>query len=160
MVDLSRLPFLLVTEDWAAAEALLRRASQSDDASATVYFNLAKVLEKQGRADERKAWLSKALQTNPQHARGWYEMGCVHEAENDLVRAETAFSKAAACAPQAEDTWRKLLRLRLQRGFWDGVEEALDHLPNDAETRDAVLELKRARTAPQRSKARSTASEP
>ncbi len=138
MVNLSSLPVLLATEDWIAAETLLREAVQSDGARAAVFFNLAKVLEKQGRTEEREALIKRALEMESGHAQAWFDLGMLRADGGDLRGAEAAFSRAAECRPQDEAAWRQVLRMRVALGRWIGVQEALNHLPQDAETVDAA----------------------
>jgi tetratricopeptide (TPR) repeat protein len=98
-----------------------------------VYYNLAKVLEAQGRKMEMLPWLERAVQKAPSHADAWFELGRVLMA-TDLVAAEEAFTRSVGLKP-AEDCWRNLARLRLRLCDWEGCAVALAQLPGDTETR-------------------------
>lgn len=135
MVDLSGLPQLLATEQWAAAERVLRRAAQNKAASAPIFYNLAKVLEMQGKDAQRETWLKRALARDPGHAKAWFELARLRQDAGDLADAEAGFAKAAALDSQDLEAWRMVARLRLRLGAWRGVQEAVMHLPADAETR-------------------------
>ncbi len=137
MVDLSALPAMLARADWPAAEALLRRAAV-DSAPAAVFYNLAKVLEMQGKPD-RAAWLDRAVARDPHHAAAWFELGRARI--ETPAAALTAFHRAADLAPDDRDAWRMVLRLALRLCDWPRLAAALAHLPTDAETRVAAYRL-------------------
>ena len=133
MSDLSRLPHLLSRQDWAGAEALLRRAMIDPKAPAALSYNLAKVLELQGKGSESVDWLRRCVAQEPRHADGWFELGRALMV-TDFVAAEAAFARSVALKPAA-DAWLNLARLRLRLGDWAGCGAALSHLPQTAETR-------------------------
>lgn len=141
MADLSALAALLSRGDWPAAERLLRRAAQARTPSAAVFYNLAKVLEAQGKTSQRTAWLKRALKADPRHAKAWFELGRDALERQALPEAERAFARAATLAPEDEDAWRMALRLRLRLAQWDAASEALRHLPDDVETRCAAYRI-------------------
>lgn len=131
-MDAGKLARLLSRADWKGAEALLRRAAGRPGATAAVFYNLAKVLEVQGRSHQMRPWLQKAVESDPNHADAWFELGRALMA-TDFPGAEAAFARSVALKPDA-DCWRNLARLRLRLQDWDGCLEALRHLPEDAET--------------------------
>ena len=131
MSDLSRLPHLLSRQDWAGAEVLLRRALSDPKAPAALAYNLAKVLELQGK--DGVEWLQRCVAQEPRHADGWFELGRALMA-TDFAGAEAAFARSVALKPAA-DAWLNLARLRQRLGDWAGCGAALAHLPQTAETR-------------------------
>jgi tetratricopeptide (TPR) repeat protein len=122
---LQALPALIARRDWPAAERLLRRAARRAEAPAAVFYNLAKVLEAQGKTEQRLAWLARATAADPAHADAWFETGRARLDAGDLAGAEAAFARAAALQPQARDAWAMLLRLRLRLARWREAREAL-----------------------------------
>lgn len=133
MPDISTLPRLLADADWPAAERLLRRAARPA-APAAVFYNLAKVLEAQGKTGQMAHWLGRAVAADPGHAHAWFELGRCHHAAGDATTALAAFRKAAALAPADGEAWRMVLRLALRLCAWDVAEAALGHLPDGPET--------------------------
>jgi tetratricopeptide (TPR) repeat protein len=129
MSDLSALPRLLAVADWPAAERLLRRAARPG-AAAAVFYNLAKVLEAQGKTGQVAHWLGRAVAADPGHAKAWFELGRAQHAAGDSGRALVAFRKAATLDPADTEAWRMVLHLALRLCDWAGAEAALDHLPD------------------------------
>jgi tetratricopeptide (TPR) repeat protein len=132
----------LARQDWGEAERLLRRAARRTGAPAAVFYNLAKVLEAQGKGDQRLAWLRRATAADPAHADAWFETGRALVATADLAAAERAFARAAALDPTAVDAWRMLARVRLRLGHWAAAREAFARAgPADAEARLAAYRI-------------------
>ncbi|EBA06611.1 tetratricopeptide repeat protein [Sagittula stellata] len=155
MVDLTPLPALLATENWPEAERLLRSAAAGEEATAPVCYNLAKVLEKQDKHASREVWIRRALERDPAHGKAWFELGRLQLGAGNLDEAEAAFSRAVEHMPQDLESWRMVMCVRLRLGLWDGVRDALMHLPSDAETRavarrvaDEIQRQKRGLRAP------------
>lgn len=123
----------LSTQNWSAAEDLLRQMADLRDVPASVFYNLAKVLEVQGKNAQISSWLQKAVNSDPKHTHAWFELGRSLMLD-DPIAAENAFSRAAILDPSDGDCWRNLARLRLRMGDWVGCSEALKHLPKDQET--------------------------
>lgn len=141
MVDLSPLPRLFAASDWPAAERLLRRASKAKQAPAAVFYNLAKVLEAQGKHAQRETWLKRAAATDPNHVSAWFELGRVMLDEGRLAEAERAFSRVAMLAPEDQEARFLLLRLRLRLCDWEGAAEVLPSLPHCPETHVAAYRI-------------------
>lgn len=137
MTRLDALPGLIVRQDWAAAERLLRRAAQGQGATAPVFYNLAKVLEAQGKPDQRLHWLRRAVARDPAHPAAWFEIGRALLALPDLAGAEAAYARAALLDPSDAEAWGALWPLRLRLGDWAGARAALATLPDTPATRAA-----------------------
>ena len=119
--DLGR---LLAEEDWSNAERVLRRAAKAGDAPAQVPYNLAMVLQKQGKQRPSGQWLKSALAKDPAYQAAWFELGRWAVAEQDLEQAEKAFARAVDLDQADMDAHRNLGRVALRRGNWDLAAEA------------------------------------
>lgn len=135
------LPQLIAAQDWPAAERMLRRMAAQKGAPASVFYNLAKVLDQMGQGAKMLPWLRRAVATDPQYQHAWFELGRALM-RDDPAQAAAAFARAAALDPADQDCWRNLARLRLRLGDWAGCAAALAHLPADGET--AILSYRLA----------------
>jgi tetratricopeptide (TPR) repeat protein len=140
MINENKLGLCIATQNWAGAEVLLRQMAEKKRAPASVFYNLAKVLEIQGKKDQISTWLQKAIETDPKHTNSWFELGRALM-RDDPIAAEKAFSRASMLDPLDNDCWRNLVRLRLRIGDWEGCSKALGHLPNDTETQVAKYRI-------------------
>src|SRR6266404_6254755 len=112
------IPFLLGEsalrrQNWERAADQLQRCLALNPNFDNAMTGLARALAKLGRVDEAKSWLNKALQSNPQNYRAWYQEGLLDAASNPAV-AQSAYEKTVAIQPnfsagQRED--RKSTRL-------------------------------------------------
>jgi arylsulfatase A-like enzyme/Tfp pilus assembly protein PilF len=96
------IPFLLGESDlrresWEKAAAELERCLVLNPNFDNAMTGLARALAKLGRGDEAKTWLDKALQSNPQNYRAWYQKGLL-EAGNPAA-AQAAYEKAIGIQP-------------------------------------------------------------
>lgn len=119
MAKLSDLPELLQTRQWKAAEKLLRREAAKPVAMANIFYNLAKVLEADGRHAQSGRWLEKAVAAKLDYAAAWFELGRWHLANHQLRPAFTAFGNASQLDPGDKDAKRNLARLALRLGEWE-----------------------------------------
>lgn len=133
--------------DWKAAEKILRRDAAVRGAPAPVFYNLAKVLEADGRGAQSGHWLKEAVRRDPAYAIAWFELGRWMLAEGDLAGARRAFAKAASGDPSDGDAWLNLARLECRLGNWRGTLEALGRLAKTAagSARELAPELARLR---------------
>ena len=138
MADLSALPRLLASADWPAAERVLRRAAASRGATAAVFYNLAKVLEAQGKHAQRQTWLARALSCDPNHGLAWYELARVLVDTQALDAAEHALGRAAQLLPNDADVALMLAQIRLRAGNWLGARQALAVFDSAATPPDRV----------------------
>jgi choline-sulfatase len=96
------IPFLLGESDlrrenWEKAAAELERCLVLDPNFDNAMTGLARALAKLGRGEEAKSWLDKALQSNPQNYRAWYQKGLLEA--GDPAVAQAAYEKAVGIQP-------------------------------------------------------------
>jgi choline-sulfatase len=85
-------------QNWERAADQLHRCLELNPNFDNAMTGLALALAKLGRADEAKNWLNKAVQSNPQNYRAWYQIGLL-EAADDQAAALAAYQKAIAIQP-------------------------------------------------------------
>jgi len=113
------IPFLLGEsalrrQHWERAAAQLQRCLELNPNFDNAMTGLARALAKLGRPDEAKSWLDKALQSNPQNYRAWYETGLLHVA-SDPAAARSAYEKTLAIQPNFFAGQRELGMLLFQQ---------------------------------------------
>ena len=113
------IPFLLGEsalrrQDWERAADQLQRCLALNPNFDNAMTGLARALAKLGRADEAKSWLNKALQSNPQNYRAWYQMGLL-VAGSDPAAALSAYEKTIAIQPNFSAGQRELGMLLFQQ---------------------------------------------
>jgi arylsulfatase A-like enzyme/Flp pilus assembly protein TadD len=106
------IPFLLGEsalrrQNWERAADQLQRCLELNPNFDNAMTGLARALSKLGRVDEAKSWLQKALQSNPQNYRAWYETGLL-EAGSSPAAALSAYRKAIAIQPNFSPGQREL----------------------------------------------------
>ena len=74
------IPFLLGEsalrrQSWEQAAEQLQRCLELNPSFDNAMTGLARALAKVGRTDEARSWLNKAVQSNPQNYRAWYQIG-------------------------------------------------------------------------------------
>ena len=97
------IPFLLGEsalrrQNWERAAEQLQRCLALNPNFDNAMTALARALAKLNRESEARGWLTKALQTNPQNYRAWYQMGLL-DSEGDPVAARSAYEKTVAIQP-------------------------------------------------------------
>jgi choline-sulfatase len=113
------IPFLLGEsalrrQNWERAADQLQRCLALNPNFDNAMTGLARALAKLGRADEAKSWLNKALQSNPQNYRAWYQMGLL-DAGSDKAAAQSAYEKTVAIQPNFSAGQRELGMLLFQQ---------------------------------------------
>src|SRR5208282_3723179 len=113
------IPFLLGEsalrrQNWAFAAGQLQRCLELNPNFDNAMTGLASALAKLGRVDEAKSWLQKALRSNPQNYRAWYQTGLL-EAGSDPSAAQSAYEKAIAIQPNFSSGQRELGMLLFQQ---------------------------------------------
>ncbi|MBI3474815.1 MAG: sulfatase-like hydrolase/transferase [Acidobacteria bacterium] len=106
------IPFLLGEsalrrQDWAKAAEQLQQCLELNPNFDNAMTGLARALAKLGREDDAKAWLNRALKSNPQNYRAWYQIGLL-SATTDLPAAQSAYEKAVAIQPNFSAGQREL----------------------------------------------------
>jgi arylsulfatase A-like enzyme/Flp pilus assembly protein TadD len=101
------IPFLLGEsalrrQNWEKAAAQLHRCLELNPNFDNAMTGLALALLKLDRVDEAKTWLQKALQSNPQNYRAWYQLGLLDaksKTKTDSAAALFSYRKAIAIQP-------------------------------------------------------------
>jgi tetratricopeptide (TPR) repeat protein len=106
------IPFLLGEsalrrQNWERAADQLQRCLELNRNFDNAMTGLARALSKLGRVEEAKGWLQKALQSNPENYRAWYEIGLL-EAGTNPTAALSAYRKASAIQPSFSPGQREL----------------------------------------------------
>ena len=105
------IPFLLGEsalrrQEWSSAADQLHRCLQLNPNFDNAMTGLARALAKLGRGEEASSWLDKALQSNPQNYRAWYQKGLLEA--SDPTAAQSAFEKTIAIQPNFSAGQREL----------------------------------------------------
>src|SRR3984893_2844162 len=113
------IPFLLGEsalrrQNWQRAADQLQRCLELNPNFDNAMTGLARALAKLGRADEAKSWLNKALPSNPQNYRAWYQMGLL-DAGSDHAPALSAYEKTITIQPNFSAGQRELGMLLFQQ---------------------------------------------
>jgi arylsulfatase A-like enzyme/Flp pilus assembly protein TadD len=113
------IPFLLGEsalrrQNWQRAADELQRCLELNPNFDNAMTGLARALAKLGRVDDAKNWLNKALQSNPQNYRAWYQMGLL-DAGGDPAAALSAYEKTIAIQPNFSAGQRELGMLLFQQ---------------------------------------------
>jgi choline-sulfatase len=160
------IPFLLGEsalrrQNWDVAAEHLQRCLALNPNFDNAMTGLARALTKLGRVDEAQTWLQKALQSNPQNYRAWYEKGLIEVAGNPIA-ARAAYEKTIAIQPNFSAGQRELGMLffqqkdyaaaapHLEKAIQLGLEDAKLHnflgicYNRTSRTLNAVAEFQRA----------------
>ena len=113
------IPFLLGEsalrrQNWERAADQLQRCLELNPNFDNAMTGLARALAKLGRVDEAKSWLNKALQSNPQNYRAWYQSGLL-DAGSDPAAAQSAYERTLAIQPNFSAGQRELGMLLFQQ---------------------------------------------
>ena len=106
------IPFLLGEsalrrQNWERAADQLQRCLELNRNFDNAMTGLARALSRLGRVEEAKGWLQRALQSNPENYRAWYEIGLL-EAGTNPTAALSAYQKASAIQPNFSPGQREL----------------------------------------------------
>ena len=85
-------------QNWERAADQLHRSLELNPNFDNAMTGLALALSKLGRVEDAKNWLNKAVQSNPQNYRAWYQIGLLN-AGSDRAEALAAYQKAIAIQP-------------------------------------------------------------
>jgi arylsulfatase A-like enzyme/tetratricopeptide (TPR) repeat protein len=104
-------------QNWERAADQLQRCLELNPNFDNAMTGLARALSKLGRVDEAKSWLNKALQSNPQNYRAWYETGLL-DAGSDPAAALSSYKRAIAIQPNYSPGQREVgLALFQQKNY-------------------------------------------
>ncbi len=106
------IPFLLGEsalrrQNWTSAAEQLQRCLELNPNFDNAMTGLARALARLGRVDEARTWLQKALQSNPQNYRAWYQSGLL-DTGSDRAAALSSYEKAIAIQPNFPPGQREL----------------------------------------------------
>jgi len=147
-MDVQRLQSALASSDWAQADEVLAPVTAGADAHSSLLYNHGKVLMELGRMQAAAGLLHRAVQTAPDHAEAWFELGRTAVALEDFATAFTGFSHALDLAPNDEDARRNLGRVALRLGRYDAAHAAWSPLHGDAEADLALYRVATETGAP------------
>ena len=106
------IPFLLGEsalrrQNWTNAAEQLQRCLELNPNFDNAMTGLARALARLGRTEEARTWLQKALQSNPQNYRAWYQRGLL-DMGSDPGAALSSYEKAIAIQPNFPPGQREL----------------------------------------------------
>ena len=101
-------------KDWTQAAEQLQRCLDLNPNFDNAMTGLAYALTKLGRPEEAKPWLNKAVQSNPQNYRAWYQIGLL-AGPGDPAGAQAAYEKAVAIQPNYSPGQRELGMILFQQ---------------------------------------------
>jgi choline-sulfatase len=124
------IPFLLGEsalrrQNWDRAAEQLQRCLTLNPNFDNAMTGLARALAKLGRGDEAKSWLQKALHSNSQNYRAWYESGLL-EAGSNPAAALSSYQKAITIQPNFSPGQRELGMLLFQQKNYAAAEPHLE----------------------------------
>ncbi|MEK9968020.1 MAG: tetratricopeptide repeat protein [Ferrovibrio sp.] len=99
---------LLLKEDYAAAEPLLRSALQLAPGRPSIANNLAAALIGQEKFTEAKPLAEQATAADQTNAEAWVNLGRCLENEKSVEAAQTAYLRAVALKPDYAEAWSNL----------------------------------------------------
>lgn len=139
----AKLAAAISRSDWPTAERLLRQWAQKKSAPATVFYNLAQVLVRSGKADQAGAWYRKAVAADPGYADAWCEYGAWRLERGEAAEARAAYAKALALRSEDLDARRGAARTAMRLGEWRAAAAdwtmVLQSAPDDEEAQVGAL---------------------
>lgn len=96
---------LLLQEDYAGAEPLLRSALARAPGRPSILGNLAAALIGQENYTEARGLAEQAVAADPKNAEAWLNLGRCLEADKDFPAALQAYDRALAIKPDFADAW-------------------------------------------------------
>lgn len=152
--DLPRLAEAYAAKNSRMLEESNRLAAERDPANAQAQVNLAFILMGQRRIDEAEQRLRAAIRADAAFARAHYGLGLVLRQKNQLAESRAAFETALALDPNDAKIHGNLGFIFLDQGDLASAEShfraALRLNPSDALARNALEEIRRARSQPPR----------
>jgi choline-sulfatase len=112
-------------QNWDRAADQLQRCLTLNPNFDNAMTGLARALAKLNRVDEAKSWLNKALLSNPQNYRAWYQVGLL-DAGSEPAAAQSAYEKTIAIQPNYSAGQRELGMLLFQQKNFAGAAPHLE----------------------------------
>ncbi len=145
-VQLKKANNLVLTQDYAAAELLLKSIALDSD-NYQLYFNIGDILRVKNKPEEAIEYYEKALEklSNPesQHWILYYALGVAYEQDNQWKKAENSFKKALELSDNHYMVLNYLGYSWLRRG--ENIDEAFtmivnayNQAPNDSNVNDSL----------------------
>lgn len=124
------IPFLLGEsalrrQNWERAAEQLQRCLALNPNFDNAMTGLAWALAKVGRIDDAKSWLQKALQSNPENYRAWYQAGLL-DGGNDPAAALPSYRRAIAIQPNFSPGQREIGMLLFRQKNYAGASVHLE----------------------------------
>jgi choline-sulfatase len=124
------IPFLLGEsalrrQNWEAAAQQLKRCLELNPNFDNAMTGLARALAKLGSIDEARSWLQKALQSNPQNYRAWYQSGLLDAASNPAA-TQAEYEKTVSIQPNFSAGQRELGMLLFQQSKFSNAAPHLE----------------------------------
>ncbi|MBZ5598418.1 MAG: sulfatase-like hydrolase/transferase [Acidobacteriia bacterium] len=122
-------PFMLAEaamrqQKWDEAAAHFRQCLELNPNFDQAMTGLAHALTGQGKVEEARPWIEKALQFNPQNYRAWYDLGTL-DVKADRAAAASDYAKALAIQPNFAPLRRDFGMLQFEQ---KNYAEAAKHL--------------------------------
>jgi Tfp pilus assembly protein PilF len=89
--------------DLASAERFYRSALALDRTDPTLPYNLANVLDEQGRRSDAVLAYYESLQRDPDFAEAWFNLGVIAQEEGRIANAITSYRRALSTQPRFVD---------------------------------------------------------
>lgn len=118
---------LMISRAGRDSATTVSRTTQSVPAGAIKFFEKARAERLQGNSDGAVRELKKAVQTEPNFAEAWLQLGKLQVA-SDPQAAHDSFSKALAADPQFVLPYEQLAALAAQTGNWREVLDSTNHM--------------------------------
>lgn len=125
-----KLAVFIAEENWRGAAAVLKREAGKAGAPASVFYNLAKVLEADKKWRQSGKWLKKAIQIDLNYQIAWFELGRWSLDQGDFQLAFEAFRKSSELNPDDKDARRNTARIALRLGMWEQAREYWKSYPD------------------------------
>jgi tetratricopeptide (TPR) repeat protein len=114
----------------AAIDDLLRLTQLHPDLSAAHWFNLAFLLEEQGRLPDAEAAFRRAVEMDPKLDRAWYGLGLVLIRQRRFDEAAQALERNTKLQPMSPYGWYQLARVNMDRHRPEEARRIVRHLKN------------------------------
>ena len=114
----------------AAIDDLRRLVDLHPDLSAAHWFNLAFLLEEQGRLEEAEAAFRRSLELDQRLDRAWYGLGLVLIRQRRFDEAAQALERNTKLQPMSPYGWYQLARVNMDRHRPEEARRIVRHLKN------------------------------